>query len=211
MAWTFTKKRIAIKSIQAYFRPMKSFCLFILLFQACFLQASRADEALKNSDFSDGISHWSGDGEDMAQVAPDLAAKGMIIKLHSSEWTKAVQDFIPIGTNFNFSITYKLSEDIRFSDNKGDYKNVPGHLGYALWKKFRIPQGDWMLMISDFGEKIKGHYFPIKPGTGTDAQTVQFRVSRLENREKKTITLAFPPGHGSVIILNVSLMSALAQ
>jgi len=209
---SFTKKKcIATKFTQAYPPFVKSICLFIFLFQACLLQASKADEALKNGDFSEGINHWSGDGEDVAQAAPDLATKGMIIKLDSSEWTKAAQDFIPIGTDFNFSITYELSADTRFSDAKGDYKNVPGHIGYGLWKPFKIPKGDWMMMISDFGETIKGHYFPIKPRTGTDAQTVQFTVSSLENREQKTITLAFPPGHGSVIILNVSLMSALAQ
>ena len=184
--------------------------LFALLILACALPL-QADEALKNGDFSEGINQWSGDVEDVAQAAPDLASKGMLIKLDSNEWTKAVQEFIPIGTDFDFSITYKLSAGAQFSDNKHDYQNVPAHLGYGLWKKFRIPRGNWMMMISDLGDTIKGTYFPIKPGTGTEAQTVQFKVLGLENREQKTITLAFPPGHGSVIILNVSLMSALAQ
>jgi hypothetical protein len=48
-----------------------------------------ADPVLKNSDFSDGINHWNGDGQDVAKIAPDQASQGMILELHPSAWTKA--------------------------------------------------------------------------------------------------------------------------
>jgi hypothetical protein len=187
------------------FLPLSALVLLVLVWPL----RLEADEALKNGDFSDGINHWSGDGEDVAQAAPDLAPKGMIIKLDPNEWTKAVQEFIPIGTDFTCAITYKLSPDAQFSVDEKDYRNVPKHLGYALWKRFRIPKGDWMMMISDFGEKISGTYFPIKPGpTPGETETFQTTIGGLETREDKTITLAFPPGQGSVIILNVSMTTS---
>jgi len=167
-----------------------------------------ADEVLKNGDFSDGINHWTGDGQNVAQAAPDLATKGMIIKLHRDDWTKAVQEFRPVGSDFDCSITYKLSADAQFSDKAEDYENVPGHIGYGLWKSFSIPVGDWMMMLSDFGDSISGTYFPIKPEAGADGTaTFQAKLVGLSTREQKTITLAFPPGHGSVIILNVSMIT----
>jgi hypothetical protein len=168
-----------------------------------------ADEMLKNGDFSEGLNQWNGDGGDVAQIAPDLAPRGLIINLSAQDWTKAVQEFRPIGTDFSCTIIYKLTADTQFSTDQKDYQNVPGHIGYTLWKPFRIPQGDWMMMLCDFGNSVTGAYYPIKPKMGADGTaTFQANLIGLSSREAKTLTLAFPPGQGSVIILSASMVNA---
>ena len=71
------------------------FCL-LALFPAC------GGELLKNGDFSDGKTHWFGDGVAPADLAPDnpLAAKNpeaatkeLVVPLNPHHWTKVTQEF----------------------------------------------------------------------------------------------------------------------
>jgi hypothetical protein len=186
--------------------------LFVtLLVLACALPL-RADECLQNGDFTDGISHWRGDGRSPADFASDnplgkpdpLTSKGLIIPLKHTAWAKVAQDFRGKIASGVLSITYELSPDLAFSDKPGDYVNIPAQLNWG-WKPFNTPPGEWLIFISKFGDTA-GNYFKIQPTPGSgDPQTRRFKMETLTPLEKQTITLVFPPGTGTMVILNVSL------
>jgi hypothetical protein len=173
----------------------------------------RADNWVANGDFANGISHWYGNGRAPADMASDnpfdkpnpQLAKGLIIPLKKMEWTKVAQDFKGKGTAGTVNITYMVTPDLTFSTKKDDYLNMPHHIGYDYWLPFDTPQGQWIVFISDFGS-AHGEYWEITPKLGSgDVQTFTAEVSRLTPLQDKTITLAFPPGEGDVIILSVSM------
>ena len=186
--------------------------LFALLVLACTVPL-RADNWLQNGDFSDGTDHWYGDGKSPADLASDdplakpdpFTSKGLIIPLKHLDWTKVAQDFKGKIASGILSITYMVSPDLAFSDKPDDYVNMPGHIGYDAWQAFNTPPGQWVIFISDFGTS-RGTYYLLKPRLGSsDPQTYRARVGGLTPLEDKTIALAFPPGTGTLVILNISL------
>jgi hypothetical protein len=186
--------------------------LFALLVLACALPV-QADNWIQNGDFADGINHWYGGGRAPADFAADnpldkpdpFTSKGLIIPLKHLDWTKVAQDFKGKSAGGVLTITYMASPDLAFSTKPDDYVNMPGHIGYDHWKPFNTPPGDWIVFISDFGSE-HGTYYMIQPKLGSSApQTYRARVTGLTPLEDKTITVAFPPGDGKLVVLNVSL------
>jgi len=186
--------------------------LFTLLVLACALPL-RADNWLQNGDFTDGINHWRGNGRSPADLAPDnpldkpdpFTSKGLIIPLKDLDWTKVAQDFKGKIASGVLTFTYMVSADRAFSTKAEDYLNMPGHISYDGWRPFNTPAGEWVIFISDFGS-ARGTYYTIRPKLGsTDPQTCKMAVHGLTPLEDKTITLAFPPGTGTMVMLNISL------
>lgn len=185
---------------------------FFLLLAGLGLLPLHAANLLLNGDFTDSLGHWYGDGrtpaeyaQDNAQLTPDdFNNKGVIMPLKDMNWLKIAQDFQGNINGGTISVTYKLSPNFAFSDIPENYKNVPNKIGYNGWKPFGIKPGMWMLFISDFGS-AHGTYYSIKPKAGTAPQTIRCKITKLTPHEDKTITLAFPPGTGTVVILNVSV------
>ena len=168
---------------------------------------------LENGDFTDGISHWYGNGRSPADFASDnpldkpdpMLSKGLIVPIRKLDWTKVAQDFKGKGASGVLTITYMVTPDLAFSTNKDDYVNMPDHIKYDGWMAFDTPQGDWIVFVSDFGS-AHGTYYEIMPKLGSgDVQTFTAPVSGLTPLQDKTITLAFPPGTGKMIILSVSM------
>jgi hypothetical protein len=177
---------------------------------------------LQNGDFSDGIAHWNGDGRSAGTASdsdiPDLsgnplstpAGQGMIIRLSPHDWVKVYQDCRPVGNFLGFVVTYKVSDDFKLSQDMNDYINVPGSLGYGTWKAFNGTPGCWLMMMSDFGSggNVGAFRWDIDPGAKVNADGTRTFVthSRVFNTEgDKTLTLACPPGTGSITLLKVSL------
>lgn len=192
---------------------MKTFA-FALLTLALALPA-QAENWIQNGDFTDGITHWHGDARSPADFAgsdpfakPDpFTSKGMIIPLKKIRWVKVQQDFKGKLSSGVLSITYMLSQDVSFSDKQEDYTNIPEHIDFSGWKQFNMAPGEWMAMITDFGT-VMGQYYKLKPEIRPGPaipQTYRLKISGLTPLENKTITLAFPPGKGIVVLLNVSL------
>jgi hypothetical protein len=185
--------------------------LFALVVLACALPL-RADNWLQNGDFTDGISHWRGNGRSPADFVSDnplqssdpLTSKGLIIPLKHVSWAKVSQDFKgKIASGF-LNITYMVSPDLAFSTKPDDYTNIPHQLGWG-WQSFNTPPGDWLVFISAMGD-TKGAYYTMEPKTGSSTpQTVRMQVNELTPLEEQTITLAFPPGTGTVVILDIAL------
>jgi hypothetical protein len=186
--------------------------LFVLLMLACTLPL-QADNWVQNGDFVDGITHWYGDGRSPADFASDnpmdkpdpFTSKGLIIPLKHTAWAKVAQDFKGKSASGVMTITYMVSPDLVFSDKPDDYVNMPDHIGYDGWSAFNTPAGEWVFFVSDFGSN-RGIYSTIKPKLGSSTpQTYRQRLNGLTPLEDKTITLAFPPGTGTVVILSISM------
>jgi hypothetical protein len=187
--------------------------LLLSLLVLAFAIPLRADNWLTNGDFSDGINNWRGNGEAPADVAPEnpldppnpLFAKGLILPLRDADWDTIAQDFHGKSTKGVLTITYMLTPDVAFSDKPDDYTDVPDKIHLEGWKPFTIPPGTWIAFIADFGS-AHGEYYKIKPKLGVSGpQTLTAKVDKLTPLEDKTITIAFPPGTGTVVILGVSL------
>jgi hypothetical protein len=191
---------------------MKHYLWSFLLLLLCFAP-SRADNWLQNGDFSDGITHWHGDGRSPADFASDnpleasdpFTAKGLIVPIKHLDWTKVAQDFKGKIATGVLRITFKVSPDLTFSDKPEDYLNMPNHIDYNNWRPFNTPPGQWVVLISDFSTDFV-YYYPIKTKVGSsDVQTLEAPVRGLTPLGDKTMTLAFPPGTGTIVILSVAL------
>jgi hypothetical protein len=185
---------------------------FVLLVLTCTLPLRADDNWIQNGDFSDGTNHWHGDLRSPADLASDnplqasdpFTSKGMIIPLKQSSWCKVAQDFRGKIASGILTVTYMVSTDLAFSTKPDDYTNIPNQLGWG-WKSFNTPPGDWMVFISALGD-TKGVYYKMPPKLGSSApQTFRIKVSELTPLEDQTLTLAFPPGTGTVVVLGVAL------
>ena len=185
---------------------------FALLALACTLPL-RADNWIQNGDFADGINHWRGNGRAPADFAPEnpldkpdpFTSKGLIIALRHMDWSKVAQDFKGKSAGGVLTITYMVSPDLAFSTKPDHYMNIPDLIHYDGWQPFNIPPGDWIVFITDFGS-AHGTYYMIKPTLGSSSpQTYKARVTGLTPLEDKTITVAFPPGDGKLVILQISM------
>jgi hypothetical protein len=190
---------------------MKSLA-FVLLLVACALPV-QADSWLDNSDFSSGLDHWRGNGRSPADMASDnpmdkpdpLLSKGLILPLRGSDWDRIAQDFHGKSARAVLRITYQLGPGVAFSDKLEDYLNVPYQMHYNGWKPFQVPPGTWVIFISD-EDSSHGTYYKIKPNmAATGPQTITAKIDGLVPLSDKSLTIAFPPGTGNVVLLNVSM------
>jgi hypothetical protein len=169
---------------------------------------------IQNGDFVDGINHWYGGGRSPQDYANDnpldannpLVAKGLIVPLHPETWIKVAQDFKGKVSSGQMSITFTTSPDFSFSSKAEDYVNMPDKIGYDGWRAFNTPPGKWIVFLSDFGSS-KGTYYEIPAKTGGGPQIYRALIKNMTPWEDKTITLAFPPGTGMLVVLNVSMTS----
>jgi hypothetical protein len=191
------------------------FSIYLLIVAACF-STVRADNWIQNGDFADGtIDHWRGNGRSPTDFANDnpnpldkpdpFTSKGLIIPLRGAVWDKVQQDFHGKGTTAILTITYMVSPDLVFSTKADDYVDMPQQIHFDGWKPVNTSPGSWILFVADFGSS-HGTYWQIEPKLGkSDPQSFKVKVDGLTPLEDKTITLAFPPGTGKVVILNVSM------
>jgi hypothetical protein len=160
----------------------------------------RAD-ILVNGDFSNGRASWAGD------AAPE-SSSSLIINLDEKHWTKVSQTFNTHENELNFSVTFQLSPGGEFSKGKS---KINGEVSHIIGRKLKkghpltLPKNSWVLILADYAkELVTTVAIPSKSGV-TDAQTVTGTIPRLEAHEEKTLFLAFPPGHGTVTLSNISL------
>ena len=164
--------------------------------------AARADEMLKNTDFADGTSHWSGDGESAAASDAAPSKPGLIVKLRHS-WTKVTQGFPGKTGQYTFTMTYSVEPGTSFSTDPNDFRRVVDQLGLTALKSFWITPGQWVVIMIDPAAG-RFTFSDINPVTADGAQTITSDFN-LDSDGDKKICLGFPPGTGSVTLINVSL------
>jgi hypothetical protein len=180
----------------------------------------RADEVLQNGDFTDGSNHWRGDGRTPADYAQDnpsaatnpLTSKGLIVQLKPDRWTKVAQDFKGNNdTHYCLTVTYKYAPDLAFSTKAEDYTNIPAKVGFEgseSWTPFNIPVGQFFVTVDDIDD-TKGYYEKVASKAGTsETQTYQDPGLPMTPLSDKMVTVSFPPGTGTVVILKISVTSS---
>ena len=194
------------------------FLLFTFLALTCTFPL-QADEVLQNGDFSDGATHWHGDGKTPADYAEDnpqatsdpFTSKGLIIQLKPSRWTKIAQDFKGNkDTHYVLIVTYKFSSDLTFSNKAKDYTNLSDQIrfeGSDSWSPFDIAIGQFFVTVGDLDDS-KGYWEKVTPKFGSsEVQTYRDPGLPMSPFGDKMVTVAFPPGTGTVVILNISVAS----
>ena len=178
-----------------------------------------ADNLLQNGDFTDGSTHWQGDGKSAADYAHDnpmvtsdpFTSKGLIVQLDPHRWTKVSQAFK--GNNsarYVFAINYMVSSDLSLSQNTDDYKNMADKIrveGFDSWSHFNIGVGQFFDGIDDLGT-LRGFYEKFSPKLGTsEIQKFVDVGPPIAAGGNKVVAVAFPPGTGTIVILNISVTS----
>jgi hypothetical protein len=189
----------------------------IVLLVVALVLPLRADEVLQNGDFSDGITHWHGDARSPADFATDnplgsadpFTSKGMIIPLKHTAWVKVMQDFKATSQNSTLTITYMSSTDLALSTRDEDYALFPLCLDLTIKSK-PIKPNQWAAGVYVNGGTMEKGYaselslFP-PPSAPTKPETVKMSLKGLNPGDAYTAILAFPPGTGTIVVLNVSM------
>lgn len=193
--------------------------LFILIILACAVPL-QADNSLENGDFSNGKDGWHGDGETPDEYAQDnpsaasdpLTSKGLIIQLKPHRWTKITQEFKgDKGTYYSLAVTYKVSPDTTLSNKADDYTNAGNGFdfeGSEIWVPQSIESGRFWWTVHDLDDD-GGYQETCSPKLGSsEPQTIQDHGRTMTPFTRKMIFIAFPPGNGIVVLLNVSVTSS---
>jgi len=168
-----------------------------------------ANNLLGNGDFTTGDALWEGDGR------VDLHfGRSLVVPLSSDSWTKVAQDFKgDKGTVYTIKIQYKVTADLSTSTDVPDYTNVIDHVRFEDYKNypdFSAPLGTFLVWIGDLNStgvgQARSEMFLLKPAS--DTQTYEHSFAASPAFADKMVTLAFPPGTGSVILLHVAVTSS---
>jgi hypothetical protein len=144
-------------------------------------------------------------------MSTNLPAHGLIIELSSKNWSKLYQR-IGGGKNPNYvlKMTYVLSPGITLSTLPDDYMNMITHIRISEWQgshEINISPGEFFDTIIDSTDN-KGYYEKYTPNLAiTDEQIYEHDVPPLPPSGGKTITVAFPPGKGFVLIKSITVTS----
>jgi hypothetical protein len=179
-----------------------------------------ADEVLQNGDFSDGSSHWHGDGKTPSDFTEDnplatanpLTSTGLIVPLKPDSWTKVTQDFNgDKNSHYLVTVKYKVSPDLTLSNKPEDYKDVARLIRFETYEgypAFDVPVGQFFVMVAEV-DGNKGYWEKFQPKLGSsDTQTYLDPGQPLAPEGRKMVTVAFPPGTGMVVILSISVTSS---
>ncbi len=179
------------------------FILAVLLSWLAFA-AARAD-ILVNGSFADGRAHWRGDAQDVDAVnlgGMSSQSAGIVVKLKSDKWTKIYQTFNNRAPRLFFTVTAKVSDDYKLrgqDTSTPDFGDLP--TDYMPWP---MMESSWNLFVSGSG------FFMTTKTLRPDArkagpQTMTGMITDLKNVDEAVFAIFFPPGEGSITLLNVSL------
>jgi hypothetical protein len=127
---------------------------------------------------------------------------GVVIKLKPDKWSKIYQTFNNRAPVLYYTVSCKLSDDYALRDkgtSSPDFGDLP--TDYMPWP---LLENSWHIFVSGAG------FFEttrmLKPDAHkTDTQTMTGRIADLKDVDEAVFTIFFPPGSGSITLLNVSL------
>lgn len=186
----------------------------------------QGEELIKNGDFSKARNHWKIAAKDELAADNPLAGGPTLLKIYLNErkWSTLEQDLDLSKTPpsiIKIKIELQASADFMPEAKSKEYTDVDfGMGGSYVWSALVFPKADCLIIVENFGE-IKNapyeltkdqqkilkanswEYRPIKLKPG-ESQVVLTECKKLMG-EKSKITIAFPPGTGSVAIKSVSV------
>jgi hypothetical protein len=182
---------------------MKTLVLFLLL---AGLGTVRGDDnLLKNGDFSDGLAHWYGDAKLLDSASANAGgsgqANGAVIKLRGHDWTRVSQDFEVKSGTYKLHVTLALAPDLHFSTQFADYINLRGKLNFQDKHPIDADPGQWVLVVTNSNDDAL--CWRVTPSA---SQSYTFTVKGIDFNSRQTLSLAFPPGDGSVTVKEISLV-----
>jgi hypothetical protein len=177
-------------------------------------------DILLNGDFSDGKTHWHGDGDAPGGSGGGASGGGgLVITLNPDKWTAVTQRFSASTTALKLKITYSLSNDCTLgktgdklippltSDALDEACGVSSSMNipmskFELWKVI-VVSGGWP-MTEDFVRKFRDSN-PADNGSGerTYSSDINSWVGVFTDCN---LCLCFPPGQGSVTLTEVKLV-----
>jgi hypothetical protein len=170
-----------------------------------------ATDILLNGDFSDGKTHWHGDGD-----VPDGGGK-LVITLQPDRWTGVYQSFSAPSSVVQLKMTYTLSNDCSLLKGQSSDAPTPPLTPSALEKATGIPNSifpltlsqyySWMIALVSGGGVVGDEPVDTKSGEGTDRSltstlTAWYGVNFVDT----DLCLTFPPGHGTVTLTKVEIV-----
>lgn len=183
--------------------PMKQ---LLILSWLCLAPVALADDnnLLQNGDFSSGIAHWN--GRIKATSAP---ATGALVTL-GSVWNKVTQSFAAPTGDFDLTVKYTLLPGVTFSSNPKDYGPLSTLLAIPKTGGFGGRVGQWCVVVVDpsSGQSTFWRITPNHSISGVQTFTCRIHLDSENDRQIKTLYLAFPPGTGALNLQNVSFVSA---
>ncbi len=188
-----------------------------------------AQEAMQNSDFSDGTTHWHGDckpaGTDQAQdftSSTQLPSTGLQVDLHPSTWTKVTQVIFDAGKAYQpgmvLTISYQVSSDFKLSDRPSDYGDIGSKIGFGS-ADIKARAGEILAFVdvppderaSQSGSTIYVYYDKLAQAAFNPVteglQTFTAKISPPQGTTDihQTFCIAVPPGSGSITFTKISL------
>ncbi len=182
----------------------------ILLFSLAALIAVRADDdLLQNGDFSNGLAHWYGNLQAVANVpeAGSTAQNAGVIKLRHGDWTKVTQDFEVKAGTYQLHVTFAPSPETHFSTQVTDYMSIPDKVGIPDEHPTDANPGQWVIAVSD-ATAASSLWWRVDVSKNAGPQSYSFTVKGINFSNRQSLMLAFPPGSGYIILTNVSLVRA---
>lgn len=179
--------------------------------------AVHGSDILLNTDFSDGKTHWRGDGQ--PDVTP-LSGGKLVITLDPDKWTAVSQRFSANATALKVIVRYSLSEDCSLGKTGdklvppltsdalnqicgvGSLINIPAS-EYELWKVL-VASGN-MLVSEGIVSRINRS--PSSDDSSGEKTYTANLNSWLGSFNDSTLCLCFPPGQGSVALFEVKLLA----
>ncbi|MCE0521419.1 MAG: hypothetical protein LV480_00735 [Methylacidiphilales bacterium] len=190
--------------------------MFLIIGVSTLFTSVNAAPILINSDFAEGRAHWKGDAKDLdnsGQVdltTGNSTTPGVIITLKKDKWTRIYQAFSVRNGKLYYSITFKLSPDYKIAVPTGNNNNASSAPDVSdipyMWTESMSEYGWAMLVVENvWGMQARASEFfqpdPRKPSP----QTLTGRLNELNVGPDATFVLFFPPGQGSITLLNISL------
>jgi hypothetical protein len=173
------------------------------------LSSLRADDILLNGNFTDGKTHWHGDGD-----SPDTGGR-LVITLKPDKWTVVYQNFSFDSSELQLKLTYALSDDCTLAKGSGDKLVTPlTSLGLEeatgmannIFNVTLPRRTAWMVLLVGGGMMESEEPVFLR----RDAKDPRTFITTLSEWNGKFINdalcLAFPPGQGTVTLTDVELL-----
>ena len=182
---------------------MKSIAPILLLL--LLLLPLRADQdILVNSSFTGGHGHWEGDAKDVdtGDISSDTPPPGAVIHLKKDKWTKIYQLFTVRDKKLYYTVSFKLSDDFKFSDNgysRADLGDTPG-----MFFQESFSENAFTMMIQG-GDNFREIQLTPDSSKLGQSQTLSGRINPDNVGVQSSFIIIFPPGEGTVTLTQVSL------
>jgi hypothetical protein len=181
----------------------------LFLAGAAFLSV-HADDILLNGDFTDGKTHWHGDGD-----APDAGGR-LVITLQPDRWTGVYQNFNAESATLQLKINYTVSDDCSLAVERAPDNLIPPLTASALMEATGLqnsiysiklnPYNSWMVALISGGTVVHQQPVHVKPEKGLSHYVTATLSSWTNQFADVNLCLMFPPGKGTVTLTSVTLL-----